>query len=347
MPYRRWFLDIVGLPELRAGDVLEAVMSVHGGRPRQPVLRACKRADNRGHGRIETDLGEIDVGGIGNALGIAMISSDLEEEVLLRVVEAFHDVSPVRFARLADGAFEYWQNAADLSAYRGHPERLAGCSLVDDGLPPPLARQVVDTSRNPGRRVIRQDDSLVEGVGHVMWFGTDVFRILRRPLASLQEQGGDWIEALPRLWRVRWEPQPLCETTDAAVLARAEAFRDFAFGDPSRREPVPCDPPRGAVAHRACVRTPVDGARHDLLDWADETRDVSLRMAQRATNPATGAVIQMGEDVVRWHGHADARPRDLVLHTEGLVAARPDASTLSFLESVAGALGLVLDVEAC
>lgn len=43
---------------------------------------------------------------------------------------AVDEVCPVRFARIADSEFEYWQNSADQLLYRSHPERLQGLPLV-------------------------------------------------------------------------------------------------------------------------------------------------------------------------------------------------------------------------
>lgn len=46
--------------------------------------------------------------------------------------------------------------------------------MRNNGLPPPLERLIVDTSRNPGRRVLRQ--GYVEAIGHRMWLSAEFFR---------------------------------------------------------------------------------------------------------------------------------------------------------------------------
>ena len=48
-----------------------------------------------------------------------------------------------------------------------------GLPMKSNGLPFPLEQQVVDTSRNPGRRVLRQ--GYVEAIGHRMWLGPEYF----------------------------------------------------------------------------------------------------------------------------------------------------------------------------
>ncbi|MCB9689066.1 MAG: hypothetical protein H6735_28750 [Alphaproteobacteria bacterium] len=271
--------------------------------------------------------------------GLVIVESDADEETLARVVPAVDEVCPVRFARIADAEFEYWQNATDQLLYRNHPERLQGLSLVDNGLPPPLDQLVVDTSRNPGRRRIR-NEGLVEGLGHRMWFGADYPRVMRQTVEALRGLGGEWSEEHPGLWQVRWHPTPIVETTDGDVFRRMELFRDSAFGDPTGRAPVATAPPRGSVAHELRIITAHEEARQLLEDWAERTDGITTRQATRITIPTTGEVIQDGDDVACWQNHSDSRRREFLVGPGGLVAIRPDAETAAFLVSVATALDL-------
>jgi hypothetical protein len=52
--------------------------------------------------------------------------------------------------------------------------------MKSNGLPHPLDQMIVDTSHNPGRRLLR--DGYVEAIGHRMWLGPEFFR--RVPGAS-------------------------------------------------------------------------------------------------------------------------------------------------------------------
>lgn len=72
--------------------------------------------------------------------------------------------------------YAFWQNAHDPLEYEVAGRSVDGLPLVSNGLPSPLNRLVVDTSRNPGRRVIRV--GYVEMVGHAMWLGRPFWGIV-------------------------------------------------------------------------------------------------------------------------------------------------------------------------
>ncbi|MBX2801825.1 MAG: hypothetical protein KTR31_29370 [Myxococcales bacterium] len=341
---RRWLLEMSVLPELRVGDVLRVLVETHGGGPRKSVVtRACNQANGQHTGRLSSDVADYHVTRLGRGpTGLVMVESDADEETLARLAPAVDEVCPVRFARIADAEFEYWQNAADQLLYRNHPKRLQGLLLVDNGLPPPLNQQVVDTSRNPGRRRIR-NEGLVEGLGHRMWFGADYPRVMRQTVEALRRFGGEWSEEHPGLWHVRWHPTPIVETSDRDVFRRMELFRENAFGDPMERAPVATAPPRGSVAHKLRVTTPDAEARRSLEDWAACTDGITTRQASRITNPKTGEVIQDGDDLVRWHDHSDGWRREFPVGPRGLLAIRPDAETADFLREVAVRLSLPVE----
>jgi len=63
--------------------------------------------------------------------------------------------------------FDFWQNAHDPIEYKCGGREYENLPMISNGLPPPLDGDVVDTSRNPGRRVLR--NGYVEGVGYKMW----------------------------------------------------------------------------------------------------------------------------------------------------------------------------------
>ncbi len=338
---RRWLLEMSVLPELRVGDVLRTLVWAHGGGPRKSAIsRACNQAFGKRSGRISSKIADYHATRLSlGPTGLVMVESDADEETLAKLVPVVDEVCPVRFARIADAEFEYWQNAADQLLYRNHPERLQGLPLVDNGLPAPLSQKVVDTSRNPGRRLARHD-GIVEGLGHRMWFGADYPRVMRQTVDTLQAHGGEWSEERAGLWQVRWHPTPLVESSDSDVFGRMERFRADAFGDPMERAPVAAPPPRGSVAHELRLITANAASRQGLEAWAERADGITTRQASRITNPITGEVIQDGDDLVRWHNHSDGRRREFLVSPRGLVAIRPDAETAAFLDSVATALEL-------
>lgn len=72
-------------------------------------------------------------------------------------------------ACLSDVEYSFWQNAVDPLQYQAAGKSVAGLSMTSNGLPKPLQKQIVDTSANPGRRILRS--GYIEMIGHVMWFG--------------------------------------------------------------------------------------------------------------------------------------------------------------------------------
>jgi len=70
---------------------------------------------------------------------------------------------------VVDREYDYWQNAHDPLQYEAHGRSYAHLPMKSNELPYPLEQMIIDTSRNPGRRVIRM--GYVEAVGHLMWFG--------------------------------------------------------------------------------------------------------------------------------------------------------------------------------
>lgn len=78
-------------------------------------------------------------------------------------------------ARVYDREYEYWQNATDPLEYEAAGKLHEHLSKKSNELPPPLEQMVIDTSNNPGRRVLR--DGYVEAVGSVMWLGEPFWQV--------------------------------------------------------------------------------------------------------------------------------------------------------------------------
>jgi hypothetical protein len=68
---------------------------------------------------------------------------------------------------VADSKYEFWQNAEDPSQFRAHGRAWEHLKKKSNGLPPPLEQTIVDTSQNPGRRILRI--GFIEAVGSLMW----------------------------------------------------------------------------------------------------------------------------------------------------------------------------------
>jgi hypothetical protein len=113
-----------------------------------------------------------------------------------------------RQARLFDGEYEFWQNVADPLEYRARGRSWEGLPMRPNGLPPPLGQMVIDTSHNPGRRVLRR--GFVEAVGSPMWLGEAFWS-----LAGIQRD------------TVCSQPWLRCETLRAGVVRLRPAEAPF------------------------------------------------------------------------------------------------------------------------
>jgi hypothetical protein len=89
-------------------------------------------------------------------------------------------------ARVYDAQYERIQNATELEECRSLGIDTSGIRLRSNGLPFPLERQVVDTSANPGRRVLRH--GFVEAIGHRMWLSPTLLQRLRVDSKTLRRQ---------------------------------------------------------------------------------------------------------------------------------------------------------------
>lgn len=78
-------------------------------------------------------------------------------------------------AWVADCGYEYWQNADKPMAYRTLGKSYVGLPMISNGLPYPLEEEIIDTSSNPGRRILR--NGYIEVIGAAMWLGDSFWRL--------------------------------------------------------------------------------------------------------------------------------------------------------------------------
>jgi hypothetical protein len=79
-------------------------------------------------------------------------------------------------ARIFDQEYEYWQNANDILQYEAVNKQYNHLPMISNGLPYPLEQKIIDTSSNPGRRILR--NKYIEAVGSIMWFGEQFWSII-------------------------------------------------------------------------------------------------------------------------------------------------------------------------
>lgn len=146
-------------------------------------------------------------------------------------LEPFAHSNAFRSARLYDQEYEYWQNAYDPLQYTAVGRSYAGLPMKSNGLPFPLEQMIVDTSRNPGRRIFRE--GYVEGVGSVMWLGQQFWT-----LTGASEQSvlaADWLrcrQLSQGVLRVQAADEPFA-TSESASAELQDRLRLLLF--PQRR----------------------------------------------------------------------------------------------------------------
>lgn len=79
-------------------------------------------------------------------------------------------------ARVYDHEYDLWQNMENLSYYDAEKRDHSHLPKISNGLPPPLNKEIVDVSRNPGRWVLRE--GFIESVGSTMWVNTEYLEVL-------------------------------------------------------------------------------------------------------------------------------------------------------------------------
>lgn len=79
-------------------------------------------------------------------------------------------------ARIADSEYEYWQNADRIWEYERAGRSYERKELVSNNLPPPLSEIIIDTSINPGRRILRS--GFIEAIGYEMWLSARFFELI-------------------------------------------------------------------------------------------------------------------------------------------------------------------------
>jgi len=123
---------------------------------------------------LECELFELLVGAVRNHnlsfINISNVPHDRESSWVRHVAEHSTLISARRF----DQDYHYWQNADAPGLYQAHGRSIEGLPLRHNGFPPPYGEYVIDTTQNPGRRILRE--GFIEAVGNRMWLGSEFFR---------------------------------------------------------------------------------------------------------------------------------------------------------------------------
>lgn len=139
-----------------------------------------------------------------------------------QIAERFSQQPGFVQAWLSDREYDYWQNATSPHEYDGTDRSCAGLPMKPNGLPPPLDAMIIDTSANPGRRVIKV--GYVEAVGSRMWLGDELWARTGTDKAEFLRQFGDNCEVLPNgAIRLHLSDEPFTEQSDVGLQERLRA----------------------------------------------------------------------------------------------------------------------------
>jgi hypothetical protein len=90
---------------------------------------------------------------------------------------------------IADSEYQHWQNAYDPLQFKSVGKDFSHLPMKSNGLPYPLEQSIIDTSNNPGRRVIQ--NGYYEVVGSVMWLGEPFWGLTGADRTAVEH--ADWI----------------------------------------------------------------------------------------------------------------------------------------------------------
>lgn len=136
-------------------------------------------------------------------------------DVLLRALNA-------KQGFLHSAEYYLWQNAEQPVQYEAAGKDHSTLPKVHNGLPPPLADQWIDVSRNPGRRYLRQ--GFQEAVSSPMWLRAD--QLSKQQLEELKCHPRFRLTASDSHWQIRHAQSPFAEDSGADQ----EYLRRVCFG---------------------------------------------------------------------------------------------------------------------
>jgi len=131
-------------------------------------------------------------------------------------------------AWLVDADYDFWQNAEDPLQYSTHGRAWNLLPKRSNGLPAPLDQIVIDTSQNPGRRVLHP--GYVEAVGSPMWLGRDFWRRTGADPERLRSEGIECCELPGGFLRILVDGGPFSTDQGATGIAQRK-LRALLFPD--------------------------------------------------------------------------------------------------------------------
>ena len=203
-------------------DVLPADLVCDLNGSAHPVRDVANRlaGDKKRYFTVKCGSGPIDYGPLG-AFGLSRLQisgciRSTEDACLW--MDALVLLPSFMEGRLYEEEYEFWQNAKDPLEYKARNKPYDHLPMRSNGLPPPLEQSEIDTSANPGRRLLRK--GFIEAVGSPMWLGAEFLSLVNVSESDLRSK--DWLhpEFLPpRVWKLSVQGSPF--TSDEGGASEA------------------------------------------------------------------------------------------------------------------------------
>jgi len=200
----------------------ETIVDLYGRRVTLDKMHAGIRKANRGHFGIDLDSLSIHYGPIANkehALLIIKDSTEFTDPKWDRWANAFLSYDDFMQAWVVNNEYDHWQNAHDPIQYTVKGRSYAGLPMKSNDLPPPLEQMIIDTSNNPGRRIIRM--GYVEAIGSPMWLGRLFWERTGANKKSVMDAFAKDAQLLENdVVRIQVSDKPFTENADPALQNR-------------------------------------------------------------------------------------------------------------------------------
>lgn len=123
-------------------------------------------------------------------------------------------------AWVSDVEYDYWQNACDPIEFTSVGREYLHLPMKSNGLPYPLAQQIVDTAENPGRWLFHI--GFIEAIGSTMWLNENFWNYV----GQYKKQ---------KLFNESWIRTEVLENGVVKLVAADECFMDESTADKQNR----------------------------------------------------------------------------------------------------------------
>ena len=214
--------DIV-FQELRKRNISQAIsVELYGKRLKLEQVRENIRKANKGHFLVAFDKLSVRFGSVTNyehTLLMIRYNSESKDYHWDQWVYALLSVSEFMQAWVVNNEYDHWQNAHDPIQYKAKGRSYAGLPMKSNDLPPPLEQMIIDTSNNPGRRIVRM--GYVEAIGSPMWLGRPFWERTGADKKSVMEAFAKDAQLMENeVVRIQVSDKPFTENTDPALQNR-------------------------------------------------------------------------------------------------------------------------------